>query len=77
MAAALLAAAGRVAAATRRRLIGYGVALACVGLGSLGVPVFVTTAAGLETQAIVLGYLLATGFVAQEIVGLARERCSR
>jgi hypothetical protein len=60
--------------AMAQRARGYGGVLLCVLAGTLPLPVLVSTAAGLETEAVAIAYFLAAGFVVQELVLRLRRK---
>jgi len=62
----------RAAADVRNRLDGYATVILCVSVGALGLPVLLTTAGGIETQAFALACFLALAFLIPELVRLAR-----
>jgi len=61
-----------VGADVRDRIEGYGTVILCASIGALALPVLLTTAAGIETQAFAFVCFLALAFLVQEFVGLAR-----
>jgi hypothetical protein len=63
--------------ARRLRLRSYAVVLGVLALATLPVPVLVSTAAGMETQAFGFVYFLGLAFLNQEAVTWARERFGR
>lgn len=68
----VLAGRGPRAEVVRRPLVMSSVAVGCVALGAIALPVAITTASMPETEAFALAYLLGCAFFVQELVRWAR-----